>query len=249
MEMKANLLVAAICGLTVTALAQTPAVSPSFEAPTIKRSTLSEGTDNDTTPGRLHLQGMLRSIIGIAYSVRKDQIEGGPSWIDDDHYEINAKSETAAQGPELRTMLQTLLAQRFSLRFHRTSKTAMGYALVIGSGGLKMSEVAAGDSHSTSGGRGLLKGTNVTIARLADRLSNLLGEPVVDDSGNPGFFDFTLIWSPEKTNPSTLASTTDTDSGPSIFTALQEQLGLKLERRRVPLEILVIDSAKTPTLD
>jgi uncharacterized protein (TIGR03435 family) len=246
--MKAHLLALAICGLTVTALARTPAVSPSFEAATIKRSTLSEGADSDSTPGRLHLQGTLRSIIQIAYGLRKDQIEGGPSWLDDEHYEINAKAENPAQVPELRTMLQTLLGERFGLRFHRSSKTATGYALVIAGTGLKMSESAAGDSHSTNGGRGSLKGTNATIARLAERLSNLLGEPVVDGTGNAGFFDFTLTWSLEKTTPSP-ASINDTDSGPSIFTALQEQLGLKLERRRVPLEILVIDSVTRPTLD
>ena len=249
MNMKPNILVITLAAFTAISSAQTPAgTKPAFEAASIKMSSINDGSDSDFSLGRVHMQGTVRAIIRVAYSVSSDRIEGGPKWLDDEHYEITAKAEGPAESDELRMMLQTLLADRFGLQFHRVTKTVSGYSLTINNGGLKISEVAPGDSHSTSGGRGSLSAKNVQIARLADRLSNLLGSAVVDQTGNSGFFNFDLSWSPEKTSPSPSASGGD-DNRPSLFTALQEQLGLKLESRKVPVEFIVIDRVDKPSLN
>ncbi len=247
--MKLSILTMTLAAFATMTPSQTPAgAKPRFETASIKLSTVNEGTDTDFTLGRVRMQGTVRTIIRVAYNVSSDRIEGGPKWLDDEHYEINAKAEGPAQSDELRAMLQTLLTERFDLEFHRVTKTISAYALTIANGGLKINEVAPGDSHSTSGGRGSLSAKNVPIARLADRLSNLLGSPVVDQTGNTGFFDFSLSWSPEKTSPSPSPSAVD-DNGPSLFTALQEQLGLKLESRKVPVEFIVVDRVGKPTLN
>ena len=246
--MKLNILGLAILSLALSASAQTTATPPAFEAASIKLSELQEGSDSNFNLGRLRMQGTLRSIIRVAYEIPNERIEGGPKWLDEDHYEINAKAEGPAETEQLRLMLQTLLADRFGLRFHRVSKSLSGYTLKLADGGLKMKEVPAGQSHSSSGGLGSLTGKNVPISRLADRLAAILASPVVDDTGNPGYFDFTLIWSPEKTNASTTTVNAD-DPRPSLFTAVEEQLGLKLEHRKVSADFIEIDQVERPTLN
>jgi uncharacterized protein (TIGR03435 family) len=246
--MKVNLLGIVIGSLVLAASAQTPAPAPAFEVASIKLSELREGSDGDFNLGRLRMQGTLRSIIRIAYEIPNERIDGGPKWLDDEHYEINAKAEGPAQTDELRAMLQTLLADRFGLRFHRVTKTLSGYTLKIADSGLKIKEVEPSDSHSTSGGSGSVAAKNVPMSRVAAPLSTILASPVVDETGNTGFFDFTLTWSPEKTNASVTTPNAD-DPRPSLFTAVEEQLGLKLERRRVPADFIEIDQVSRPTLN
>src|SRR5689334_23283201 len=110
--MKQILIVIMLCSFLASALAQAPARRPAFDAASVKPMDY-EGTDSDSSPGYLHLQGTLKSIIRIAYDVREDQVQGGPKWIDQDHYEIEARAEGPAKSPELMEMLQTLLAERF----------------------------------------------------------------------------------------------------------------------------------------
>ncbi len=197
----------------------------------------------------MQLQGSLQSIISIAFGVKKDQIEGGPKWIDAEHYEIDARANGPVQGQALLDMLQTLLADRFKLQFHREARTASGYALVRGKGDLKMNPVAPGPSHS-NGGAGTITAQALTMSNLASRLTRIMGIPVIDETGIPGAFDFKLTWAPEKSSPSPVAVDTTSDSGgPSIFTAVQDQLGLKLEAHKVSVEFLVVDRAERPVLN
>jgi uncharacterized protein (TIGR03435 family) len=116
--MKSIMSVTILLTSTLAVVAQTSAPRPAFEVASIKLITSNEGSDSEATPGRLRIQGTLRSLIRIAYGVRPDQVEGGPSWVDQDHYAIDAKSEGPAETPELLQMLQTLLADRFQLQFH-----------------------------------------------------------------------------------------------------------------------------------
>ena len=83
------------------------------------------------------MQGTLKTLIRIAYGVSPDQVEGGPNWIDQEHYEVAAKADGAADTPQLLLMLQTLLTERFQLQFHRETKTMSGYALVVAKGGIR----------------------------------------------------------------------------------------------------------------
>jgi bla regulator protein blaR1 len=175
---------------------------------------------------------------------------------------------------ETRHMLQALLANRFKLVLHRETKELPGYALVIAKNGTKLHDAKPGDTYPNGlkgpdghsgeglmmmrGNGGPLTGQGVTIAGLVQTLSRQLGGTILDETGLTGKYDFTLQWAPdERTGPMSAATQGGgsrpedappaDSSGPSIFTAIQEQLGLKLEPRKVPVEILVIDHAEPPS--
>jgi uncharacterized protein (TIGR03435 family) len=135
------------------------------------------------------------------------------------------------------TMLQALLSERFKLAIHRESKERTVYELVVGKNGPKLHEVEAGPGHS-NGGHGSLSAQKMSMSHLADSLSRIVDLPVLDMTGLKGAFDIELKWAPDG----------DDANGPSIFTAVQEQLGLKLEQRKGPMEIIVVDHAeRVPT--
>ena len=139
-------------------------------------------------------------------------------------------------------MLQALLAERFKLEVHREPKVMSAYALVVAKGGPKMTAVEAGKGSSMNTNNNHLTAKNTTMQRLADYLARQTGRPVVDQTELKGAFDFTLEWTPEE------SKSTSADAGPSLFTALQEQLGLKLQTHKLPVDILVVDHMeRTPT--
>jgi len=217
--------------------------SPSFDVASIKPSNAEPGSSGvDTDNGLLRMQNVtLRRCMMSAYAVPERQILGGPKWIDDLRYDIVARTSRTDDGVDLMAMLQSLLAERFRLSFHHESQSLAGYSLTVTKGGLKATPSEA-EGSSTSGGRGRIDAKGATMARLAMRLSNLLGAPVVDMTEETRRFDFSLQWVPEQMVAGSGA--TDAPTGPSLFTALQEQLGLKLESRKVPVEALVIDHAE-----
>jgi uncharacterized protein (TIGR03435 family) len=190
----------------------------------------------------------LLDLITTAYAVRYDQVSGGPNWANSDHYDLAAKVEGDATlaKDQFRQMLQTLLADRFQLKIHRETKDVPAYALVIGKNGSKLKESTAdapGDNFVRSGGAGgmHMEATHGTIDQLTRQLSGTAGRPVVDKTGLTGYYAFTFDWVPANRTP-------DPDSDtPSMFTALQEQLGLKLEPTRAPYPLLIIDHAARPS--
>lgn len=213
---------------------------PTFEAAAIKpNKNASGGTHWDSEPGRINLRGnTLKGLISIAYQVRDFQVAGGPKWIDGDRFDINAKAEGPADDPQLLAMLQTLLTDRFQLAFHHEQKVGPAYALVVAKSGLKIKPVEGATGSSSKGGRGVLIAKGVTMAKLADRLSRSLGAPVSDLTEAPGAFDFKLEWSIE-------GDAMDAQS--ALFAALQTQLGLKLESRKLPVDLIVVDRAEKPS--
>jgi uncharacterized protein (TIGR03435 family) len=229
--------------LIAAGFGQTPAQPPAFEAASLKVSTaLDNGTDRDTTPGAMTIRNFsLRSLIRVAYGVKEYQVIGGPKWMDSDRYNINAKAAGPAKDPELMLMLQTLLTERFKLEVHRQSKSTSGYALVVAKSGLKIKPVADHGNDSTSSHGGSLAAKGVSMARLSEWLARRLSVPVVNATGVSGVFDFKLEWTPEETSPGTPSS-----AGPdfSLVAALQEQLGVKLEARKVSMEMIVVDRAE-----
>jgi uncharacterized protein (TIGR03435 family) len=229
------LLVAAVLGQT-----------PAFEAASIKRSTaLENGTDLDTTPGTMTIRNFsLRSLVRVAYGVKEYQVVGGPKWMDSERYNINAKAAGPAKDRELMMMLRTLLGERFKVEVHQESKASQGYALLPAKGGLKIKPVVGGGNSSTSSHGGSLTAKGVSMARLCDWLARRLNAPVMDATGIGGVFDFKLEWTPEEAPPGTPAS-----AGPdfSLMAALQEQIGVKLEGRKVPMELIVVDRAEKPS--
>ena len=211
---------------------------PVFEAASIKPSKEFSGRHWDSHPGTISLRGhSLKSLICVAYHVKESQVSGGPKWLDDDRFDINAKAEGPAEDPQLLAMLQTLLAERFQLVFHHEEKIGSAFALVAAKSGLKIQPVEAEGSRS-SGSKGRIVAKGVSMEKLAEILSRQAGAPVSDMTGATGVYNFTLEWSTE-------GDAADIQS--ALFAALQQQLGLKLEMRKLPVDLLVIDRAEKPS--
>jgi uncharacterized protein (TIGR03435 family) len=231
------------------ALGQTstqPAVTqPTFEVASVKLNNSGEnGSDNDTDGGRMSLGNVtLRRCMQIAYGIPEARISGGPKWVDAVRYDVVAVAPERTRGEGLELMLQALLAERFHLEFHRETKSLSGYALTLAKGGLKAKPSAPGTGSSTNGGRSHIYAEGCSMEKLATRLSAILKAPVADMTGAPGGYDFRLEWTPDELLAEKPAGA-DLPTGPSIYAALQEQLGLKLEGRKVPTEVLVIDRAE-----
>jgi uncharacterized protein (TIGR03435 family) len=225
-----------ICALFIASCAF--AQAPAFEAATIKPSKGEFGKGWDSHPGTITLTGQtLKGLICIAYHMKDVQVSGGPKWVDGDRFDINAKSAGGEDEPQLVIMLQSLLAERFQLVFHHEEKTSSNYALVVAKSGLKIKPSEAEGSRS-SGSKGRLVAQGLTMAKLADQLTRRVGAAVIDLTGVSGGFDFTLEWSTE-------GDANDVQS--ALFAALQEKLGLKLEMRKLPMDLIVVDKAEKPS--
>ncbi len=219
---------------------QTPDALPHFEAAVIKPSKVADGSISNSfdNSGRFTATNTsLKLFILIAYQVR--EIEGGPAWMDSATFDITAKPETAANKDQGRLMLRALLADRFQLKFHMETRELPILQLVVAKNSPHLAE-GKDKFDSMSGRPGILTGTAATMKHLAGNLSSVLGRQVFDKTGLPGYYDFKLEFTPEGTPP-------DRTTGPSLYTALQEQLGLKVESAKGPVEILVIDHAEKPS--
>jgi uncharacterized protein (TIGR03435 family) len=196
--------------------------------------------------GRVSMSGVTAKIlIQQAYGVRDFQIIGGPSWMGVDRYDITAKPEGAANPDQVKVMIQGLLAERFQLKFHRETRELPTYALVVGKGGPKIHESEVDKSSEKprgtqmSVGRGQLDVKSAPMAALTNHLGQVLGRSVIDKTELLGNYDFKLEWTPDD-NQGDGGVPADSQR-PSIFTAVQDQLGLKLESTKGPVEILVVD--------
>ncbi len=189
-------------------------------------------------PGRLTCSNVsLRKLIVNAYGIKDFQLVG-PDWLASELYDIVATLPAGATGAQALPMMQTLLADRFHLAFHRETRQIPAYGLVLGKNGtsLKPAEFAVAARRPAPAS---LTANKIPMDKLADFLARQVDRPVVDMTNLKGVFDFTLEWSTDEANPET---------GPPIFTALQQQLGLKLEARKAPMETFVVDRVeKNPT--
>ena len=228
--------------------------------------------------GRLSAENApLRTLIASAYNIRFSQLSGGPSWLDSAHYDIEARGQLkpgVKVADQMNRMLQSLLADRFKLKIHRETKEMPIYALTVARNGPKLEASQGGPCLDPVGGHepsfddlasgrimpcgrvyntpGKMLGSRVSMAKFASSLSTTVSRPVVDETGLTGIYDIALKWLPDDSStppgPDVPTPATLADQGPSIFTALQEQLGLRLEAQKGPVEVLVIDHVeKTPT--
>jgi uncharacterized protein (TIGR03435 family) len=193
--------------------------------------------------GGLYATGVTLKILMVeAYGVKPFQFSGGPHWIDEDCWTIqatvegvNAQLSIAQQAP----MLRALLEERFQLKLRTETKEMPAFALVVAKSGSKLTPH---DPNSTAMELRALPGSwsfkNVDIASVANRLSRQLGRVVVDRTGLEGKYDLKLEWAREESADASRAS---------IFTALQEQLGLKLESSKEPVEVLIVDHVEKPS--
>jgi uncharacterized protein (TIGR03435 family) len=190
----------------------------------------------------------LRVVILRAYDVRDFQLSG-PAWLNE-RYAIQAKApEGSFSEAQIWMMVQGLLAERLHLKVHRETKELPVYALVVGKSGSKVQ--AAKDEGGMGVGRGSITAKGSTFAKLAIALSRLLDRPVLDETGLSGNFDFKLHYDQGSVGlPYSAPGVSRPESDgiePSIFTAVQEQLGLKLEPQKKAIEGLVIDSIERPS--
>jgi uncharacterized protein (TIGR03435 family) len=253
-------------------VAISPATAQSFPAPcvagmratfdvsTVKASQTSRGSSSmRIRPDSVTAIGTLRRLILTAYGLQDFQITGGPDWLNTATWEVAAKVDPPDPPPgrsdpafdawnERRAQrLQSLVAERFGLKCHMTTKELPVYDLVVAKGGSKLTDTKAEEgkrgSTNVEGRDGKNVGTfrGVPMKSLATMLSGGAGRLVLDKTGLTGSYDFTMTWASDDR-----PAAADVDAGPTLFTAVQEQLGLKLEPSKGPVEVLVIDSAEKP---
>ncbi|WP_158788582.1 TIGR03435 family protein [Granulicella sp. L46] len=184
----------------------------------------------------------LTFLIQLAYNIESaDYISAMPGWMESQEYHVSAKVEGDQQLTleQMRPMLQRLLEQRFHLVFHRETKMTAGFELIVAKGGPKLQPSKNNSKPSAQLLSNRLDVGHMNAEHIAGVLAHRAGQPVVDKTGLTGNYDFTLSYAPANDSNSSL---------PDFFTALQEQLGLKLESQKVPVNFLVIDHVdKIPT--
>jgi uncharacterized protein (TIGR03435 family) len=178
-----------------------------------------------------------------AFRVNENQIVGGPKWLDSASWDIDATYAGANQG-QFPLMLQAMLADRFHLVFHRETRTLSVYLLEVAKNGPKVKESTA-TTDGMSAGQRMIKYNRATMRELADQLSSYFGRQVLDRTELRGQYEIDLKFAPVNANPSIEAA--QAESLPSIFSALEEQLGLRLRSGNGPVEVLVIDRAEKPS--
>jgi uncharacterized protein (TIGR03435 family) len=213
---------------------------------------------------------LIRAAYGIPMGAEDSRITGGPNWLRSEKYDVDAKIDGTAVD-ELKTlsqdqrtlaqqrMLQTLLSDRCKLAIHRETKELAIYTLVIAKNGPKVQDAKPDEATSLGfAGKGetrSITGQARSIANLAQALSVVLGCPVLDKTGLSGKYDFKLDWTPDDSLPQSLSASRPNDrpvpqpdsNAPSVFEAIQEQLGLKLVSGKGPIEVLVIDHVERPS--
>jgi uncharacterized protein (TIGR03435 family) len=235
--------------LSVALYAQTPKtepVPPRFAAASLKANrSVRNGMGNKFDPEMARWTNMpLQNVIESAYGLRDYQAVGWPNWLRSDKWDIDARTDGPTTFKQKYQMLQTLIVERFGLKFHREVKDIPGYVLMIAKGGPKLHEVKEGEVNSIPAGttiqRGLVIGHQVHMMDWVGLFSSELGCPFEDNTGLTGRYDFKLEWAPDERQPNGGGEPGD-PNGPSIFAAVQDQLGLKLEVKKFSVEMFIID--------
>ena len=266
--------VLAIAGITTVVMpmaSQSPEQKPSFEVASVKPSTSGKNrvAIMEQPGGRFVATNVsLTMLMDTAYRVRAFQILGGPNWIGTDRWNIEAKADEGSIPPPsgqpdpteidpMTLMLQSLIEDRFHLKMRHETRQLPAYVLTVAKGGPKMeaAETGAGTlpyKKATKSAGTRINAQRLTMAELAEMLSRRMGYPVRDMTGLTGAYRVALEWAAENKvqKPDKGKPAKDTAGGkdrPSIFTALQEQLGLKLESAKGPVEVLVVDSVQKPS--
>ena len=250
--MKHDHLKALLCALfgSVTAIAQTASTAPAFEVASIRPGIMG-GNFVEVTPGAVVIHSAtLVTCITWAYRLQSRQVSGADSAVsrllDSERYDIVAKPGGLVPESQLKLMLQTLLADRFKLTLHRESRDMQAYALVVAKNGQKLGESQGeGESEQRASSKLVRQWTRTTMAQFADNLSGAMEAPVLDQTGLPGKYDFSLDltrYMPVDSQPGERP-----DIASMMITGIQEQLGLKMESRRMQAEVLVIDHLQKPS--
>ena len=225
---------------------------PGWEVATIKPTDPTMTRDNIAIHGRHFVieNKTVESLVTFAYGIQQQQVQGGPAWFSSDKYDVDGTPDIEGQPnrKQMQTMLQKLLADRFGLVFHREKKEMGVYVITVSKAGQKMTKSLGDPSglpnqagNRDANGR-VDRYTNVTMTDFAFNLQFFLNKPVVDQTGLPDRYDFVLKWMPDDWNVADAAT-----AYPGIFTAIGEDIGLKLEATRASTDVLVIDKLERPS--
>jgi uncharacterized protein (TIGR03435 family) len=231
---------------------------PSFEVATIKPSRPDSQGFGITLRGRdvITINTSLAQVIAFVYELHPRQLTGGPAWVEGDRFDIEGKPEGEGMPNvvQMRVMLKKLLADRFQLKFHTEQKELSVFVLGPGKNGPKLTPSGASDNLPGLGFRGLgdMFVRNATLKDFTGTMQMLVVDrPVVDQTGLKGRFDFTLKWTPDETQfggrGGRGAQPENVEAPPDLFSAIQEQLGLKLTAMKTAVDVMVIDKATKPS--
>jgi uncharacterized protein (TIGR03435 family) len=245
--------------LTVSAAIAAQQPAPEFEVASIKLSTAGDSNAMlAPSKGRFSATNVtLMQLVRFAFQIQEFQVSGQPSWFTTERYDIEAKAPpdvSAEQAEVWQRMLQRLLADRFRLTYRIEQRDQSVFELVVSRGGHKLTQVQPSNCATSVPGEcgflasaGRIRGSQVSMDALATRLSRSIARTVVNKTGVDGVFNLLLEWMPD----SQLALRPDQPGpdpgGPSIFTALQEQLGLRLESANGSIPVYVIDRVERPS--
>ncbi|MGA7159039.1 MAG: TIGR03435 family protein [Acidobacteriaceae bacterium] len=248
----AGLFVGVARGQEQTAKMMAKDAHPSFEVATIKPSVPTDQSTGFQTTGReLYIENeTLESMIAAAYGVHPKQIVDAPDWSSKQRWDVKGVPDVEGMPswPQYQEMIRTLLVERFGLKFHRDKRELPIFAVTVAKGGPKLAASKSdpdGLQDQTMSGNGVQKDyrfTNNSMAAFAQGMEYFMDRPVVDETGLKGKYDFELKWTMDGAPPQT-----DPNAPPGLFTAVQEQLGLKLEATKGMAEVLVIDHAEKPS--
>jgi bla regulator protein blaR1 len=240
----------------IPVFAQSPASRPSFEVASIKENTSgARNSGTSTRDGGLFIgtNVSVKQLIMQSYRLQDFQVLGGPDWVNTAAFDIQARAAEGAvpkstepfdinKPDTLALMVQSLLEERFQLKVRHEAREMSVYILSVGKDGAKLKAPAAetgSTNTNVSNGKTHVVGKGSPVGTLAQIIGRQLRRPVIDKTNLTGPFDFELDW----VNPN---APTD-EVGPSVFTALQEQVGLKLESAKAPVEVLMIESIQKPS--
>ncbi|WP_052200144.1 TIGR03435 family protein [Terriglobus sp. TAA 43] len=247
----ACVLFTALCSVPfhAQAVATTPAIAaPTFEVATIKPTEpMHRNRGFHVSGNRVNIENQdVTTLIVIGYSVHPKQIVNAPDWFDTARWTIDgvADKEGKLSVADVQVMVQKLLADRFGLKFKREQREIPVYALTVAKGGPKL-ETSKADPNAlpnqNGNGKGRMQFQNTTMTTFLLGMQSEFDRPLVDQTGLDGHYDFSLRWTPDT------APAGDADAPPGMFTAIQEQLGLKVSPVKAPANVLVIESAEKPS--
>jgi uncharacterized protein (TIGR03435 family) len=230
--------------LILAAAGLATAAEPQFEVATVKFNDHSDprmGSGPSSRNGKFNAGNLtLKKLISFAYDVPEFQMKG-PAWLESEHFDVTAKMPDGSPDSQVKPMLRKLLEDRFHLQTHLETAEMSYYALVVGKSGSKIKELRDGEPIPPPtflpGGAAMM--TNGTVESFAGQLAPAVGRPVLDKTGMTGRFHIFVNYAPARAG----AAGDVSDPGPDLFTAIQDQLGLKLEPQKGPVEILAVDSA------
>ncbi len=243
----------ALTAAAMPATAQTGASRQEFEAVSLKPAPANaRGYGIQPGPGGIRIANCtLKQIVAEAYHVYDFQVTGGPKWSDSDRFDLDARTpgSTRASGEGLRAMLRSMLEDRFQLGAHVEDREMSVFAIQQGKAGLRFEHSKDPDQPPLFRvyQRRQITAQRAPLEYLTDALSQLLGRPVVDETGLDGKFDYKLEWTPDEFQTASAENAVKgEESAPSLTSALREQMGLTMISKRAPAKIVVVDKASKP---